>query len=296
MIKKIKHVCVIGLGYVGLPLACLCARKGYIVIGLDTNQEKIEQIGRGVCPIKDEFLQRELHKVKLQATTDPSQALPSADIIVICVPTPVDHQCRPDLAFVELAGKNISRYLRKGQLIILESTVNPGTTEDTLKPIVEDSGLIAGVDFQLAHCPERIDPGNKEWTLPNIPRVIGSLTAKGALLTKKFYASIIDAEITVLKSPKEAEATKIMENSFRDINIAFVNEMAKSFDKAGIDITEVIKGASTKPFAFLPHFPGCGVGGHCIPVDPYYLIESAKQFHFEHKFLELARKINKSMP
>ncbi|MDP3698217.1 MAG: nucleotide sugar dehydrogenase [Nanoarchaeota archaeon] len=297
MIAK-KKVCIIGLGYVGLPLACLCARKGYDVTGLDINKKIVEQIRAGISPIKDAFLQKEVRslKNKLKVTIEASEAIPSADVIIICVPTPVDNKFHPNLKYVEAAGQSIAKYLRHGQLIVLESTVNPGTTEDTLKPIMEQSGLKTGTDFHLAHCPERIDLGNKKWTLRNIPRVIGSTTTKGALLAKMFYASIIDAEILMLKGPKEAEATKIMENSFRDINIAFINEMAKSFDKAGIDITEVIKGASTKPFAFLPHYPGCGVGGHCIPVDPYYLIEGAKKFHFEHKFLELARKINESMP
>lgn len=293
-----KKVCIIGLGYVGLPLACLCARKGYEVAGLDTNKEKIEQINAGICPIKDEFLQQEVSELKgkLHTTTNAAEAIPPADIIIICVPTPVDHKFHPNLEYVESAARSISQHLRKGQLIVLESTVNPGTTEETVNPILELSGLKTGEDFYLAHCPERIDPGNKKWTISNIPRVLGGITSESAVAARQFYSSIIDAEVVVLKGLKEAEATKIMENSFRDINIAFVNEMAKSFDKAGIDITEVIKGASAKPFAFLPHYPGCGVGGHCIPVDPYYLIDGAKKFHFEHRFLELARKINESMP
>ncbi len=294
----VKKVCIIGLGYVGLPLACLCVRKGYEVAGMDINQKAIEQIKTGICPIKDEVLQREVHELKeiLQVTTEASEAIPSADVVIICVPTPVDNRFHPNLEYVKAAGQSIAQHLRPGQLIVLESTVNPGTTEDTLQPILEQSGLKAGIDFHLSHFPERIDTGNKKWNLSNIPRVLGSLAPEGAALAKQFYSTIISAEIQILKGPKEAEATKIMENSFRDVNIAFMNEMAKSFDKAGIDITEVIKGASTKPFAFLPHYPGCGVGGHCIPVDPYYLIEGAKKFHFEHKFLELARKINESMP
>ncbi|HLD80257.1 MAG TPA: nucleotide sugar dehydrogenase [Candidatus Nanoarchaeia archaeon] len=294
----IKKVCIIGLGYVGLPLACLAARKGYSVTGLEINTKNVELLRAGTCHIKDEFLQKEVQELQgiLQVTDDPSTALPSADIIIICVPTPVDHKFLPNLEYVESAGRSIAQHLRPGQIIVLESTVNPGTTEETLQPILEQSSLQAGKDFHLVHCPERIDPGNKKWGLHNIPRVLGSSTPEGATAAKQFYASIVNADILILKGLKEAEATKIMENSFRDVNIAFMNEMAKSFDKAGIDVTEVIRGASTKPFAFLPHYPGCGVGGHCIPVDPYYLIEGAKKFHFEHKFLELARKINKSMP
>src|SRR3990167_35177 len=294
----IKKVCIIGLGYVGLPLACLAARKGYSVTGLEINTKNVELLRAGTCHIKDEFLQKEVQELQgiLQVTDDPSTALPSADIIIICVPTPVDHKFLPNLEYVESAGRSIAQHLRPGQIIVLESTVNPGTTEETLQPILEQSSLQAGKDFHLVHCPERIDPGNKKWGLHNIPRVLGSSTPEGAAAAKQFYASIVNADILILNGLKESEATKIMENSFRDINIAFMNEMAKSFDKLGIDILEVIKGASTKPFAFLPHYPGCGVGGHCIAVDPYYLIERAREDGFNHKFLLLAREINNSMP
>ena len=292
------NVCIIGLGYVGLPLACLCTRKGHNVIGIDINSEVVNKTNNGFSHIKDKFLENELHdlKGKLKATTDGSGDIKKADIVIICVPTPIDDKFHPNLGYIESASELISKNIQKSQLIILESTVHPGTTEEIVNPILEQSGLKAGIDFFLAHCPERIDPGNKQWNVSNIPRVIGAFSKQGAEKAEEFYSSIIDAEITILKAPKEAEATKVMENSFRDVNIAFMNEMAKSFDKAGIDIMEVIKGASTKPFAFLAHYPGCGVGGHCIPVDPYYLIEKAKQLGFEHRFLGLARKINEGMP
>jgi UDP-N-acetyl-D-glucosamine dehydrogenase len=293
-----RKVCIVGLGYVGLPLACLCARNGYKVTGIDLSEDIVNKTNLGISHIKDDFLENELTQFRgiIKATTDGSFELSHADIVVVCVPTPVDSKFRPILDYLESAAEKISSHLRTGQLIVLESTVHPGTTEEIFRPILEKSGLKAGIDFYLAYCPERIDPGNEKWNVSNIPRVVGAVSSPGAEMARNFYSSIINAEIITLKSPKEAEATKVMENSFRDINIAFINELARSFDHAGIDIMEVIKGASTKPFAFLPHYPGCGVGGHCIPVDPYYLIEKAKQFGFDHKFLELARKINKSMP
>ncbi|NOZ81503.1 MAG: nucleotide sugar dehydrogenase, partial [DPANN group archaeon] len=187
-------------------------------------------------------------------------------------------------------------HLKRGQLVVIESTIYPGTTEEIVKPILESSGQKAGTDFFLAHCPERIDPGNRTWTLEKIPRVLGAVSREGAEKAAAFYRSIIKVDVLLLSSLKAAEATKIMENSFRDVNIAFINEMAMSFDKADIDVLEVIRGASTKPFGFMPHYPGCGVGGHCIPVDPYYLIEKAKSVGFDHAFLKLARKINNGMP
>jgi UDP-N-acetyl-D-glucosamine dehydrogenase len=297
MTDNTKTICVIGLGYVGLPLACLCASKGYTTYGLDIDKEVVEKTNTGISHIDDEWIKANLPKAqgKLIATTDPS-IISKSDIVLICVPTPVDKSLQPDLNAVTSATEAISKHLKKEHIIILESTVFPGTTDEVVKPILEKSGLKAGTDFVLAHCPERIDPGNKKWNVSNIPRVVGTVNKQKTKLVAEFYRSIIDAEITELSSIKAAEATKIMENTFRDINIAFINEMAMSFDNLGIDITEVVKGASTKPFAFMPHYPGCGVGGHCIPVDPYYLIERAKAAGFTHNFLSLAREINNSMP
>jgi len=292
-----KTVCVVGLGYVGLPLLCLSIEKGYETYGFDINKNSVKFIKQGRSPIKDKFLEENIGKVKdrINVTTSP-EIIKNANIIIICVPTPIDSHYNPDLKPLQSAAETVSKNLKKGDLVVIESTVFPGTTEEIVKPILEKSGLKAGDDFHLAYCPERVDPGNKKWNVGNLPRVIGALTKEGLKLSAEFYRSLTRSEVLELNSIKAAEATKIMENTFRDVNIAFVNEMAKSFDRMGIDITEVIKGASTKPFGFMPHWPGCGVGGHCIKVDPYYLISRAKENGFTHRFLNIAREINNSMP
>ncbi len=286
-----KTIAVIGLGYVGLPLAVLCAKKENKVIGIDLNNEKISLINNGISPIKDDYIEKNLRKGMIFATNDYS-FVKEASVVIICVPTPTDEKHIPDLSYVENASKSLSRHMADGQLVVLESTVHPGTTLEIVKPILDSSGK----KYYLAHCPERIDPGNKKYTIETIPRVTGGVNADSTKKSADFYRSIISAEVIEVKSSTEAEATKIMENTFRDVNIAFMNEMAKSFDKAGIDIIDVIKGASSKPFGFMPHYPGAGVGGHCISVDPYYLIDNAKKYDFNHEFLLLARKINNSMP
>ncbi len=286
----IKKICIVGLGYVGLPLACLAARKGCEVYGIDSDKDKLEKIAKGINPMTKEPLKEKIN------ITEQNKAVSMSNIIIVCVPTPVDKDHMPDFRPLTSAAETISKNLRKGHLIVIESTVNPGVCEEIVKPLLEKSGLKAEKDFYIVHCPERINPGDEKWNVENIPRVIGGLSNEGTEKAFKFYSSIINAKITKMSSAKAAEAVKIMENTFRDVNIAFVNELAKSFDNLGIDIIEVIKGASTKPFAFLPHYPGCGVGGHCIPTDPYYLIEKAKSSGFDHKFLKLAREINNSMP
>lgn len=290
-----KTVAVIGLGYVGLPLAIRAKERGYAVIGFDTDEKKIALLKQGTSPIKDEFLEKNLPLHPFDATSDPEE-LASADIFLICVPTPVDEKFYPDLAPVISASSLIAKHAKKGSLVVLESTVNPGVSEEVVRPIFEKAGFAVGKDIYLAHCPERINPGDPKWNVTNIPRVVGSLDQTGLDMAYDFYSSIIDGEIRKMRSIREAEAVKIVENSFRDINIAFVNELARSFDVLGIDVKDVILGAATKPFAFMAHFPSCGVGGHCIPVDPYYLIERAKQSGFDHKFLKIAREINNSMP
>lgn len=295
MQKNTKTVCVIGLGYVGLPLAVRCVEKGYQVYGLDMDQKKVALINRGRSPIEEKFLEDSLPKFRPTATTD-EKIIRQADIVLICVPTPVDEMFYPDFRPVIGAAKSVARNLKKDALVVLESTVNPGVSEEVVRPLFEEAGHKIGRDVFIAHCPERINPGDAKWNVTNIPRVVGSFDKKGLRLAVDFYQSIVDGEIRPMKSIREAEAVKIVENSFRDINIAFVNELAKSFDKLNIDVKDVILGASTKPFAFMPHFPSCGVGGHCIPVDPYYLIERAKQSGFDHEFLKIARKINNSMP
>ncbi len=290
-----KTVAVVGLGYVGLPVACLCALK-YDVIGADIDKNIISLIKKGICPIKDSYLESEFKKVKgkLQVTANVEEAVKNSDIVLICVPTPVDKNHIPDLTALKSAAVSVSKAMKESTLVIIESTIFPGTTEEVILPILKKSKVNK---FYLAHCPERIDPGNKNFTIGRIPRVVGGIDKKSSTEAYEFYESLLGStNINELGNVKAAEATKMMENTFRDINIAFINEMAKSFDKAGIDIIEVIKGASNKPFAFLPHYPGAGVGGHCIPVDPYYLIEKAKSIGFNHNFLKLARDINNSMP
>lgn len=295
MTKKDHKVCVIGLGYVGLPLAVQAALKGYEVHGLDNDKEKINKINSGKTPIKEEFLDINLPKVNIHATTDP-KVIKKCDISIVCVPTPIDEKKLPDLAPVRGAINLIIDNFKKGQLVIIESTINPGVCEEVIEPMLREAGKIVNKDYHLAHCPERINPGDPKWNVTNINRVVGAFDKKGLEWAANFYENIVDGQIMQMSSIREAEAVKIVENSFRDINIAFVNELAKSFDKLGIDVVEVIRGASTKPFAFMPHWPSCGVGGHCIPVDPYYLIERAKLSGFDHEFMKIARKVNLSMP
>lgn len=294
---KKSVVTLIGIGYVGLPLACLCGEKGYSTYGIGKDRKKINLLNKGISTIKgDKELDEWVAKKSFTATTK-LDSIAKSDIILICVPTPVDERYNPDLRPVISASKNIAKYLKKGQLVIMESTINPGVCEEVILPILEKgSGLVGGKDFYLAHCPERINPGDPKWNVRNIPRCVGALSNKGLQKAVRFYRDIISGEVRPMKSLKEAEATKIIENSFRDINIAFVNELAKSFEVLGIDLTDVIEGAKTKPFAFMAHYPSCGVGGHCIPVDPYYLIERARLAGFDHRFLKLAREINNSMP
>lgn len=300
--KKGSTVAVVGLGYVGLPLALLAKEKGMRVIGIDSNAGKIETIQAGHSPIKDARLEADAQKYRIEATTNASRAADAA-VVIICVPTPVFKNNEPDLRPLTSALESLRPYLRAGQVLIVESTINPGVMDEIALPLLKQRADLkldaidgeAGVVY-LAHCPERVNPGDSKWSVRNIPRVIGGYTQTGVSLAKDFYDSVLEAPVMPMGSIKEAEAVKIMENTFRDVNIAFVNEMAKSFNKLGIDITNVIKGASTKPFAFMPHYPGNGVGGHCISVDPYYMIERGRLAGFDHQFLKLARRINDSMP
>lgn len=290
MTKINNTAAIIGLGYVGLPLAVLAREKGWEVFGVDINAPKVELIQRGQVPFRDQDLSAALKKHPIQAGTDFS-VVANAYIIIIAVPTPVTASNHPDLTPLTSAIANIKPYLKKGQTIVVESTVNPGVMDEVVSPLLKDVPAV-----HLVHCPERINPGDAKWSVRNIPRVLGGYTKTGVNNAKHFYASVLEAPIKIMGSPTEAEAVKIMENTFRDINIAYINEMARSFAVLGIDITNVIAGAATKPFAFMPHYPGNGVGGHCISVDPYYMIERAKQVGFDHKFLKLARRINEDMP
>jgi len=289
-------VCVVGLGYVGLPLATLLAEK-HETYGYDIDREVVVKVNKGISPINDKDLVKKMKKLKgkIKASIDP-RILSKVDVIIICVPTPVDDNNNPDLRPLIRTSEDIAKNLQRRQLIIIESTIYPGVSEEVVLSILEKTGLKGGKDFHLVHCPERVDIGNKEWPLEKVPRVIGGLSDGGVKKAIAFYKTFIKADIMPLSSIKSAEATKIVENSFRDINIAFVNELAKSFDTLGIDLIEVLKAASTKPYGFLLHYPGAGVGGHCIPVDPYYLIRRAAKSGFKHEFLRLAREINESMP
>lgn len=294
--KNKKKVVVVGLGYVGLPLALIADHRGCTVTGIDIDPGRVELINNKKTPFVDKKIRLSLDESSLRATTDWA-AVQAADVVVICVSTPVSEDKRPDLSPIKLACRSIGGHLQKDQLVILESTVNPGVTDEIVKPILEEaSGLKAGRDFYIAHCPERVNPGDAHWNIENIPRVVGGLDAESLRRAAEFYRSIVKAPVKEMGSLKEAEAVKIVENSFRDINIALVNEIAMSFSKLGIDVVNVIDGAATKPFAFMPHYPGAGVGGYCIPVDPYYLIDYAKANGFYHDFLSLARRINDHMP
>lgn len=270
-------VCVVGLGYVGLPLLQLLLRDGYHATGLDTNPRVIEKIQ--------------------EPATSSSSILKTSDIVILCVPTPVTDDKRPDYEPLISAVNTVAKYLHKGQLIVLESTVNPGASEQIVIETLEKvSGLKAGADFYFAYCPERINPGDDKWNVENIPRVLGANDSTSLKLAGELYKNLIKANITEISNIKEVEAVKVVENAFRDINIAFVNELAMSFAKLDINVKNVIDAAATKPFGFIPHYPGVGVGGHCIPVDPYYLIESGEKSGFDHRFLKLARQINDEMP
>lgn len=297
---KQATVTVVGIGYVGLPLAALAASKGYKVYGFDINEKLVALVNERKSPFKDELVKELfplLNEKKgkfLKATTDPS-VIRESDVVIVCVPTPVDKRHNPDFTPLVAATETIAKNARKGQLIVVESTINPGVCEEIVLPILEKAGRKEGKDFYLAHAPERVNPGDPKWNVGNLPRNVGAISKKGLKMAVEFYESIVSAPINAMKSIKEAEATKTIENAFRDINIAFANEIAKSFDQLGIDVVDVIKGASSK-FSFMPHWPGCGVGGHCIPVDPYYLIQKAESVGFSHDFLKLARSINNEMP
>jgi len=290
-------VSVLGLGYVGFPLLCALAKKtDNQLVGFELSEDKVNKIKKGISPVDDEQAEADIKELTLDVSTD-DLIIKDSDIYIVCVPTPVHDGFTPDLGPVKGAVKIISKYLKKGQIIIIESTINPGVCDEIVIPLAEKlSGLKAGVDFDVAHCPERINPGDKVWNVYNIPRNIGSTRPEATKKAADLYRQAISGVINEMPDLKTTEATKIIENTFRDINIAFVNELAKSFDVLGINLDVVIRAAANKPFAFMAHFPSCGVGGHCIPVDPYYLIERAKQSGFDHKYLKLAREINNSMP
>ncbi len=288
---------MVGLGYVGLPLATTFAEAGVPVLGLDAVQSKIDQVNAGVSYIEDVSSERLAPLVDagtLRATSS-WDAMRGVDAIVICLPTPLTEHREPDLSAVLGAAESLSSRLRKGHLVVLESTTYPGTTREELAPVLERSGLRAGRDFHLAFSPERVDPGRLDWTTRTTPKVVGGLTPECTRRAMDLYATACDTLVPVA-SPEVAELTKLLENIFRSVNIALVNELAMLCDRMGIDVWEVIDAAATKPFGFMPFRPGPGLGGHCIPIDPFYLTWKAREFDLHTEFIELAGKVNSQMP
>ena len=324
-------VAVVGLGYVGLPLAALCAKKGYSVVGLDTNSQVVDKLTNGECHIRDEGVEKMLAEAlstgNLHPTTD-SAEIAVCDIYIVCVPTPIDGNQDPDLGPLESALSYIGPHVQLGNLVVIESTVFPGTCEDVVIPRLEYlTDLKASADFHVAHCPERVNPGDLFWTSENIPRVVGATSEEGVKQAAEFYASILGGDIfdirtirqnlrpkfsiengalnvaqmplssvTMMRSIRDAEAVKAMENTVRDVNIAFVNELAKISDVLNLDVVDIIDGMSTKPFGKGPFFPGVGVGGHCIAVDPEWLKAASKRAGYMPEMIQLARMTNTGMP
>ncbi len=294
---KTATAAVIGLGYVGLPLAVELARAGFRVTGLDTDPEKVRRIQAGDCyiPDIDPGLFGELTgQGKLQASLDDA-VLAACDAVSICVPTPLSKTKDPDLSFILGAAERLAARLHPGMLIILESTTYPGTTEEAILPVLGRSGMKVGEDFFLCFSPERVDPGNASYKTHNIPKVIGGVTPQCVRMGALFYSQVMD-QVVPVSSPRVAEMVKLLENTFRMINIGLANEIAMMCSRMGIDVWEVIDAAATKPFGFMPFYPGPGLGGHCIPVDPHYLSWKTKQAGFEPRFIELASHINHQMP
>jgi len=295
--SKQARVAVIGLGYVGLPLAVAFAEKGFKVLGIDTDAQRVGRI-RDLksynSDVSNASIGRIIRRKTFSVSTDFS-LLAQADIAIICVPTPLKRKYTPDISFIVSAVRSITKYLHKDMLVILESTTYPGTTEELLKPELEKSCLKAGKDFHIAFSPERIDPGNKDFAVTAIPKVVGGLTKACAQLTGLLYSKVIK-NVHQVSSCRSAEMTKLLENSFRIVNIGWINEIAQMCNALNIDVWEVIDAAKTKPFGFMPFYPGLGVGGHCIPEDPLYLYWKAKHYDFSCKFIKLAADTNHHMP
>jgi UDP-N-acetyl-D-glucosamine dehydrogenase len=296
--NKTAKLGVVGLGYVGLPLAVEKAKVGYEVIGFDVQDQKVQMINDGINyigDIVDTDLSRLVKEGKLKATTDFS-FVKDVDTVCIAVPTPLDVYKQPDLSYVVDSTRSVAKYIHRGMLVVLESTTYPGTTEEVIKPILEESGLKCGVDFFLAFSPERVDPGNKEFNTKNTPKVVGGCTPSCTEVAGMLYRSVLEGDILEVSSPAVAEMEKILENTFRNVNIALANEMAILCKRMNIDIWEVIDAASTKPYGFMPFYPGPGLGGHCIPLDPFYLEWKAKEYDYHTKLIETSGQINDYMP
>jgi UDP-N-acetyl-D-glucosamine dehydrogenase len=292
-----ETIAIIGAGYVGVPLADTFGQAGHSIILVDVQPGRVEQLNRGESYVEDvpsERVKELVDASRLKATLDYDK-LREADSILIALPTPLSAQREPDLSIVLDATRDIARRLKKGHLIVLESTTYPGTTREKLMPILEESGLKAGEDFHLAFSPERVDPGREDWTTTTTPKIVGGLTEACTQRAVELYETALETVLPV-SSPEAAELTKLLENIFRSVNIALVNELAQLCDRMGLDIWEVVDAASTKPFGFMRFEPGPGLGGHCLPVDPFYLSWKARQFDFYTEFIELAGKVNQNMP
>jgi UDP-N-acetyl-D-glucosamine dehydrogenase len=294
---KSARVGIVGLGYVGLPLARAFIEGGYRVLGFDVDESKVEQLLAGrsyIGHLDSKWIMRCIDNGTLEPTADMDR-LKEPDAILICVPTPLTESRDPDLSYVEATARQISQRLRPGQLVVLESTTYPGTTRDVMLPILAESGLASGRDFFLAYSPEREDPGNANFTASGIPKVVGGLDAMSLHLAERLYASAV-SKVVPVSSCEVAEACKVLENTYRAVNIALVNELKRVFERMGIDVWEVIAAAKTKPFGFQAFYPGPGLGGHCIPIDPFYLSWVARKFDVPTRFIELTGEINAGMP
>lgn len=299
IINKTAIIGVIGLGYVGLPLAVESAVNGYKVIGFDIQEKKVNMINQGINYISDvenSILKEMVNKEMLSATSD-FQFIKDIDIVIICVPTPLDKYQQPDISYVKSSTECVGKYLHEDTLVILESTTYPGTTEELIMPILEkESGMKCEKDFYLAFSPERVDPGNLIYKTKNTPKVVGGIGRKSTKTASIFYENVLESTIYEVSSPKVAEAEKILENTYRNINIGLINEMAIICNKMNINIWEVIDAANTKPYGFQAFYPGPGLGGHCIPLDPYYLTWKAKEYNYHTRLIETSGEINNYMP
>ncbi|MEH6988325.1 nucleotide sugar dehydrogenase [Cytobacillus firmus] len=302
LLEKINNkeavIGVVGLGYVGLPLAVEKAKAGFKVIGFDVQAARVEEVNMGINyigDVVDEDLKDMVKGGKLEATTD-YQRIQEVDAVAICVPTPLDVYQQPDTSYVESSAKEIAKYAHEGMLVVLESTTYPGTTEEIVKPALEEKGLKTGETVFVAYSPERVDPGNKQFKTKNTPKVVGGITANCTEVAAALYRNVLEGDVFEVSSPAIAEMEKIFENTFRHINIALANEMAILCDRMGIDVWEVIDAAKTKPYGFMAFYPGPGLGGHCIPIDPFYLTWKAREYNYHTRLIELAGEINNSMP
>lgn len=302
LMKKIQDrtavIGVVGLGYVGLPLAVEKAKAGYKVIGFDIQQSRVDQVNRGenyIGDVVDSELDELVKSGMILATTDYAK-ITEVDAVSIAVPTPLDKYKQPDTSYVVSSTESVTKYLHSGMLVVLESTTYPGTTEEVVKPILESTGLKCGEDFFLAFSPERVDPGNKIYKTKNTPKVVGGITKDCTEIAAALYRNVLEGEIFTVSSPAVAEMEKILENTFRNINVALANEMAVLCSRMGIDVWEVIDAAKTKPYGFMAFYPGPGLGGHCIPIDPFYLTWKAREYDYHTRLIETSGEINDYMP